>query len=164
MYIIITVYIWLYEGSHLRMKLPSVWSPERKRSLRFASGELRRLLSPRGVWSPCGPQLLPAVVEAPKERVSPVVSLEHQVIPLMDSSLLASSSSISSSSESLSEPHSRQGVQVSPYLNKNEKRTLHWISPGPYTTNVAKILLDVDGGDVPSLLRLLPVAPNTCGK
>ena len=60
--------IWLYGGHYLMMKLYLVWSPERKRSLSFPPGEFRRLLLPSsGVWSPCGPQLLPAVVLADKE-------------------------------------------------------------------------------------------------
>ena len=71
----ITVNIWLHKGSYLRIiRLPVVWSPERKRS--FPPGELRRLLMPsKGLWFPCGPQLLPAVVVANKELVHPSVSV-----------------------------------------------------------------------------------------
>ena len=80
---------------------------------------------------------------------------EYPVIQLMASPL--SSSNVFSTLLSWNPGFciSRQGVQVSPYLNKNEKRILNWISPGLDFPRLATVVRhDVDGGDVPYLLRI----------
>ena len=57
------------------MILLLVWSPEMNRRVRLsASGEERRVERLSGVWSPCGPHVLPVVVVASKERVAPSLS------------------------------------------------------------------------------------------
>ena len=55
------------------MYLFVVSSPEMNRRVRLsASGEERRVASTPGVWSPCGPHVLPVVVVAFKELVLPL--------------------------------------------------------------------------------------------
>ena len=74
----ILILIKIDKDSHLSIHLSVAWSPEMNRRVRLsASGEERRLLRPTtGVWSPCGPHVLPVVVVASKEQVMPLVSSE----------------------------------------------------------------------------------------
>ena len=108
------------------MYLFVVWSPEMNRRVRLsASGEERRVEMSLGLWSPCGPHVLPVVVVAFKERVQPSLSPE-QPLSLLIPSLLLSSIISSSFSTPAKSPHLLQGAQVSPYLNKNRAESIWW--------------------------------------
>ena len=121
----IPILIKIDKDSHLSIHLFIVRSPEMNWRVRLsASGEERRLKRPPGLWSPCGPHVLPVVVVASKERVRPSASLE-QPLSLLIPSLLPSSI-ISSHPPSIT-PHHLQGAQVSPYLNKNRAEST-WLS------------------------------------
>ena len=89
----ILILIKIDNDSHLSMYLFVVSSPEMNRRVRLsASGEERRVITLRasGLWIPCGPHVLPVVVVASKERVSPAL-LKEQPLSLLIPSLLLSS-------------------------------------------------------------------------
>ena len=131
------------------IQLDWVWLPERKRRVRFW-GELCRVLrSPIlevGLWSPYGPQLLPKVVEASKDRITPFLGWEYPFI-LMISSPLSSSSSNISCLEAVASVPCRQGVQSSPYLNKMNSASMHCICASTrqgryWVHNTSRFLVD----------------------
>ena len=84
-------------GIYLRILLSPVSSPEMKASLMLPLGEGRRLLSllKLGLWSPCGPQVLPCDVSASRDQVQPSASLLTPSMLVIDS--LSLNSKVSSS-------------------------------------------------------------------
>ena len=123
----ILILVKIDEDSHLSMYLYVVSSPEMNRRVRLsASGEERRLVVASGLWSPCGPHVLPVVVVASKEKVPPVLSWERP-LSLLIPSLLPSSIISSHTPSKLLLLHVLQGAQVSPYLNKNRAEST-WLS------------------------------------
>ena len=82
-------------GIYLRILLPLVSSPEMKASLMLPLGEGRRLYPDPGLWSPCGPQVLPCDVSASRDQVLPLASLLTPSMLVIDS--LSLNSKVSSS-------------------------------------------------------------------
>ena len=72
-------------GIYLRMYLSPVSSPEMKASLMLPLGEGRRLPPDPGLWSPCGPQVLPCDVSASRDQVQPSASLLTPSMLVIDS-------------------------------------------------------------------------------
>ena len=85
-------------GIYLRMYLRLVSSPEMKASLMLPLGEGRRLYPDPGLWSPCGPQVLPCDVSASRDQVQPSASLLTPSMLVIDSLSLNSKVSFPPSS------------------------------------------------------------------